>query len=199
MPLHLAPGRGLPPLDREAGFTLVEVIASLVLIGIVAAALGTAIVHGMQGFVFTRENIAVAQKAQLALSRIQLELTGLTELDAAASGANCLRYRVATESPYYRAIGLNNGNLELAVSDINDQGCPGSGNPGVTLVDRVNAFTLQYEDTSGTVSAIPPPLLDDLTSIRVGLALQRADTNPAEVFATSVNPRNNGRWNMPGG
>ena len=192
-------GGGLPLADPVAGFTLIEVIASLVLIGIMAVTVATALVHGMQGFVFTKENTAVAQKAQLAMHRLQRELTGLTDLDAEASGAHCIRYRIATESPYFRAIGLNGSNLELAASNSSDQGCPASGNPGLTLVDRVGMFTLQYEDTAGNVLSTPLSDLEDLALIRVQLVLNRADDNPATVFTGSINPRNNDRLNMPGG
>ena len=193
------PRGGEPPSDPAAGFTLIEVIASLVLIGIVAVTVATAFVHGMQGFVFTKENTAVAQKVQLAMHRLQRELTNLTDLDTTASGTHCIRYRIATESPYFRAIGLNSGHLELAVSDSSDRGCPTSGNPGLALADRVGTFTLQYEDTAGNVLSAPPSGLENVALIRVQLAMNRSDNNPATVFTGSINPRNNGRLNMPGG
>ena len=96
-------GGGLPLADPVAGFTLIEVIASLVLIGIMAVTVATALVHGMQGFVFTKENTAVAQKAQLAMHRLQRELTGLTDLDAEVS----IIVERQTEISIHRALGLS--------------------------------------------------------------------------------------------
>lgn len=56
------------------GFTLIELIVTLILAGIIVAAVGMGIVHIVQGFLFTKENAAVLQKGQIALSRISLEL-----------------------------------------------------------------------------------------------------------------------------
>ena len=56
------------------GFTLIELIVTLILAGIIIAAVGIGIVHVMQGFLFTKENAAVLQKGQMALSRISIEL-----------------------------------------------------------------------------------------------------------------------------
>ncbi len=193
------PGDGSRHADPAAGFTLVEVIASLLLIGIVAVAVSTALVHGMQGFVLTKENTALIQKVQLAMSRLQKELTDLTDLDAAASGNHCIRYRIAGESPYFKAIGLDNGHLELAVSGASDQGCPATGSPGLPLLDHVGTFTLQYEDIAGNTLATPPSDLERLAFIRIQLILNREDNNPAATFTGCISPRNNGRLNMPGG
>ena len=56
------------------GFTLIELIVTLILAGIIVAAVGMGIVHIVQGFLFTKENAAVLQKGQMAISRISLEL-----------------------------------------------------------------------------------------------------------------------------
>ena len=56
------------------GFTLIELIVTLILAGIIVAAVGMGIVNIVQGFLFTKENAAVLQKGQMAISRISLEL-----------------------------------------------------------------------------------------------------------------------------
>ena len=58
----------------QAGFTLIELLLSLVLVGILVSLGGMGVVSIIQGYVFTRLNAATAQKAQVALSRLDREL-----------------------------------------------------------------------------------------------------------------------------
>ena len=56
-------------------FSLVEMIAVLVLIGIVGATVGTGTFYVAQGFVASSRNAATAQQAQAAMTRMVRELT----------------------------------------------------------------------------------------------------------------------------
>ncbi len=60
--------------NRQKGFTLIEMIVSLVLVGILSAFAGMGIVAGVQGYLFAKETASVNEKAQLALMRINREL-----------------------------------------------------------------------------------------------------------------------------
>lgn len=70
--------------DRQ-GFTLIEIIAVLVILSIVAIFSGNTILHGMQGYIFARNTDAVSQKAQLAMARIKLELTNASDVSLASA------------------------------------------------------------------------------------------------------------------
>lgn len=59
------------------GFTLVEIIASLVLVGILASAAGMFIVTGMKSFETATTAAEGALKAQIAINRMYAELTGI--------------------------------------------------------------------------------------------------------------------------
>jgi prepilin-type N-terminal cleavage/methylation domain-containing protein len=61
-------------LSNERAFTLIEVIVSLVLAGIMAAIIGLGLVKITQGYVFAKQNSETVQKAQIALTRIVKEL-----------------------------------------------------------------------------------------------------------------------------
>lgn len=184
-------------MNNESGFTLLEIIASLVLLSIMATMAGLWIVLGARGYVFTRENSIIVQKAGMVMARIERELLELSALDIAASDDGCIRFKAGTVSSYYRAIGLNGTELELKVSDSADCDCNTS---GFLLGDSISDFTISYEDSAGTspVPSTPPADLEDLVAIHVDFTINRSDGTDAEKFETIVNPRNNGNPNGPG-
>lgn len=71
--------------NRQKGFTLIEMIVSLVLVGILSAFAGMGIVAGVQGYLFAKESAAVNEKAQLALMRINRELLECYDCDGTAT------------------------------------------------------------------------------------------------------------------
>lgn len=178
-------------MNNEQGFTLIESITSLVLVGILVTVAGMAIVRGMDGYVFARENTVLSQKSRLVMARIGREIRELSEIDANNSDDSCIRYKVETVSPFFRAIGLNNENLRLNVSSAADCDCPSTGGPGDLLADRVGSFTIGYEDQDGATASTPPANLSDLRAVKVNFTLNRADNHPNNAFGITINPRNN--------
>ena len=67
---------------RDSGFTMSEVVASLVLIGLIALVAGMGIVSFAKGYVFTRDSTHMAQKAQLAMGRLNREFMEITNIAA---------------------------------------------------------------------------------------------------------------------
>lgn len=185
---------------NERGFTLIETIAVLLLMGIITAVLGMAIVQGVKGYVFGRQNVAVSQKAQLALARMERELRAITDIDASNSDDNCIRFKRETASLYFRSIGLHANSLRMNTAADADAACPGGGAPGHLLLDRVSGFSIDYEDEQGnfTTDGQPPDELKSLRAIHINLTVNRLDSNRSENFSLIVNPRNNGLLNAPG-
>jgi prepilin-type N-terminal cleavage/methylation domain-containing protein len=62
---------------RDAGFTLLEIIVSLVLLSLLTAIFGMGLVAAVQSHEFNRSNVDLTQKSQLAMTRIQRELMEL--------------------------------------------------------------------------------------------------------------------------
>ena len=60
----------------QAGFTLIELIASVVLVGMVGVAILRGVLAATQGFLIVRQNAALAQDARPALTRVVGELRG---------------------------------------------------------------------------------------------------------------------------
>lgn len=67
---------------RDAGFTLLEIIVSIALLGLLTAIFSMGLVAAVQSHEFSRTNVDLTQKSQLALTRIQRELTELIQVTA---------------------------------------------------------------------------------------------------------------------
>jgi prepilin-type N-terminal cleavage/methylation domain-containing protein len=72
-------------LKGNFGFTLIEIIVVLVLLGIMAIALSNTIFYGVRSFIFARDADQLSQKAQLAMARINRELTDITAVSFASA------------------------------------------------------------------------------------------------------------------
>lgn len=127
--------------SNKQGFTLVEVIVVLVLLGIVAIAFGNIIISSMQGYIFARNTDQLSQKSQLAMARIKIELTDVT----AVAYDNTTK---ATKITYTVPKSL------APPSCSNDTGCQ------YTLFLSGTQITLQDVTNSGTAQV----LIDGLTA-----------------------------------
>jgi len=155
-------------MKTESGFTLLEIIVSLMLVGIITAMAGMAILMAAKGFMFTRENAHMAQKAQLAMARMERELLEL--LDVGTTSSTSIEY---TSTSGTRKMGLHNGKIKIA------EGSTLLSN-GDVLIDQVSGYTLTYSPTT-----ISP------TTIQVDLSLRRTESGVGDItFSTTVHPRN---------
>ena len=69
------------------GFTLLELVVSLLLLGLLTAIFGLGLVGAMQSHEFSRGNAQLTQKAHLAMKRISRELSELTEIETVSNPA----------------------------------------------------------------------------------------------------------------
>jgi prepilin-type N-terminal cleavage/methylation domain-containing protein len=139
-------GQAKRRIRNKRGFTLIEVIAVLVLVGIIAAVAGLGIVKVAEGYLFARLNAEAAQKTQIAIARITKELATATAVTAA--GASSVTF-TRPESPgssttYTNVIDFSGGAVRVNVN--------GAG--ARTLIDNATAFALEYRDASGTVTGV---------------------------------------------
>jgi prepilin-type N-terminal cleavage/methylation domain-containing protein len=58
-----------PRSKGNGGFTLIEIVISLVVAGILAAIAGMGIVSAISGYAAVRENVSLSQKMQLAVTQ----------------------------------------------------------------------------------------------------------------------------------
>ncbi len=149
-------------MKYQKGFTLIELIVVLVLVGLLASLAGMGLVTGVQGYLLSSENAEITQKAQLAMTRLTREVMECTNCGG-TSGAISLPFDY-TNPIGNRRLEVSNGNLMIGPQ----------GNTDV-LVNIVHAFTLNRED-DGRVT-----ILLRLNHVHGGSVLD---------FGTSIFPRN---------
>lgn len=120
---------------NQAGFTLVETIIVLALIGLLASIAGLGLAKGVQGYLLASENAAVSQKAQLAMTRLTREIMECFDCGGTAGAINL---------PYSYENHL--GNREISLDATDNHLLLGDGTNERTLVDQVKSFTLYRED-----------------------------------------------------
>jgi prepilin-type N-terminal cleavage/methylation domain-containing protein len=167
---------GIEALRREPrGFTLIEMIAVLVLLGIVALAGGVVLVNGMESYFVSTRNTRVGMQAQVAMERIAMEFREVTEVLSFTPNTS-ITYRLEQSChPWFggktRTLFLSGESLQMGNADPEY---------AVPLLDGVEGFTLQVaqEDIDNDGAA------DDTHSIRITVAL-----GGGRDFAMAVYPR----------
>ena len=177
----------------SAGFTLIEVIASLVLMSIVAVVAGMGLMRGVQAYVLTRTSSETLQRAEYALNRIKLEFMNMDTVTAA--GADTITFTSDGTANYPgRVLGTvytftragNQINLTVA----------GATNPLITGLGTYGTGLLTYLNNAGGAWTLGQGF-NTLHSITIQLIIARSDGAADFTFTTSINPRNNGMANGP--
>lgn len=171
-------------VKNESGFTLIEIIVVLVLVGIVAVMVAMGFVTGIQGYIFARDMAPISQKANLAMSRLSRELMEISTV----TSANGTSVSFSNGYGYSRAIALFGGSQ----IKINDTATIPDANTGYILIDNVSSFTLTYYNGTNVWSCCDAK---SLSSIKIDLVVNQ--TYGTTAFSTTINPRNTGNYNAP--
>ena len=142
------------------GFTLIEIITSIVVISIIAVVAGMSFVQIAKGYVLSRKNATVAQQGQITAARLKKELSAsssITQSSSIACGvSNMITYKIKRNSSesedvstIYWAGGSNPLLLKTGSTCLDCTSCTG----GDKLVENVSAFTLSYCRTTADCSA----------------------------------------------
>jgi len=161
-----------PAIRPQKGFTLVELIVTLVLVGIIGTFTTLFMYTGLNGYLRAKDTSEGALKAQIALDRISLELRDIDNIDLGTFNNDTRIDYTSVTLPGNRKILFNGGVISL---DVN-------GNPNA-LLDEVSDFTLRmtpqelnyFADNKDEVQAID-------VSFKVG-DIERA-------FSARIFPRN---------
>ena len=119
-----------PAFRPQSGFTLVELIVTLVLVGIIGTFTTLFMYTGLNGYLKAKETSVGALKAQIALDRISLELKDINNLSEFNSNTN-INYTSET-LPGSRKIIFSGNKIDIDVDN----------NPN-TLLDAVVSFDLK--------------------------------------------------------
>ena len=117
---------------KKRAFTLIEIIATLVLVGILSALAGVGILHIANGFVFQKRVGEAVQKGQIVMSKIIKELDSMTSVTSADE----------TSISYLRDTTPHN--IRLSGSNILFD--------GDVLTDDVSLFQLKYYNLHDSIA-----------------------------------------------
>lgn len=148
----------------EAGFTLIEIIVALALVGVLTVFAGLFLTAFVNSYSLVKDNSDTAMKAQIALDRISFELREATVVSSLTDNA---QITYSNPSGSGRAIKRVGSNLYLSTS------------ADYLLLDRVQAF--QLSATYGNVYGIAA---NDMAFIDIGFTV---DGTPA--LSTRIFPR----------
>jgi prepilin-type N-terminal cleavage/methylation domain-containing protein len=162
-------------ISNEKAFTLIEVIVSLVLIGILASIAGMGLIKIAEGYVFAKQNAETVQKAQIAIARIVKELGAATAITAAGTASITYTRPQGTGSgTIINTITFSNPNITVQV---------GSGGTATPLVNNVAAFTPSYFNAAGGSLTSPPA---DIRRVDITLTVKGANNQSLPPFTNTV-------------
>lgn len=181
-------------LAGQKGFSLLEMIVVLLLLGVIGLFAGFGLVSGTQSYLSSRETHSATQAALLALARIRQECVAISDVTfrsptridyAAVHGNPGTTYRI-----FYNS---NNSRLLLRVDD-------GAAPQNHILLENVGTYGagqrfLTFTRDDGGSWAVSDGV-ERLSSIGVRVNVARPSGSDL-TFVLSVNPRNNGVPNAP--
>jgi len=158
-------------LGKQQGFSLIEMIVVLILVGVLAAMAGMGIVAVVEGYVFSRLNAATVQKGQIAIAKIVKEFNNISSVTAASSSSiTFTAYRAGVA--YTHTITFT-GNTVTYDGDV--------------VTDQVNSFDLGYYDTYNGTKAATWTATRKVIQITISLA---GAGGFVSQFQERVTPRN---------
>jgi prepilin-type N-terminal cleavage/methylation domain-containing protein len=140
----------------QKGFTLIEIVVSIVVMAIIAVIAGVGFIEIAKGYTFSRKNAVTAQQGQIAMARLKKEFSNIQSVTS--SSANSITYRRCSDSSPPCAplkdvtISWAGGNGPLLID-------------GDTLVGPVASFNLKYYYYNPASSSFSTSSYSNSTSI----------------------------------
>lgn len=160
-------------LGKNSGFTLVEMIAVMVLVGILTAVVGTGSVQMVRGMIFTKMNAVTIQKGQMTMTKLVKEFTNINIGGITAADATSITFSSVKGGTVGTHTVMLSGNTVTFDGDI--------------LTDQVDHFSLGYYDNFD--GAAQTTWRSSRRIIEITLGLKGAD-DVVTVFRERVKPRN---------
>ncbi len=176
-------GRSKAAQSGQFGFTLIEIVITLVLVAIIAGVSGMLILQGSQAFVSGERRADATNKARVALERMLREIRTIREAGTILPLGNPASLIGFTD--------LNGTTICFArnaatnILERTEGACPPAGPfVPVPLANDVTAFQVQHFDNTGGLAATPT----DVWQIQIDLTVTK-NGEPQTVRAR-VYPRN---------
>jgi prepilin-type N-terminal cleavage/methylation domain-containing protein len=162
-------------MNNQKGFALIELMAVIILVGIIATFSAFFLRTGFNGYLNTKNTTEGALNAQMALDRISVELRNIRELTGTPSNTSLFyRKEDPTET---RTLKYENQGIFIRINTTDH-----------LLLDNISAFT---------ISKRSPPLdldndgsADDVPYIEVAFRVGLNENAIPRWFRTRIFPRN---------
>lgn len=171
-------------MKKNTGFTLIEVIAAMVILGLVAMAGVMGIGQAIQGFVFTEEAVNTTQMVQATLERMSIDLTHMhynppanTEPPPDVSSVSNPRNDPALAVGY--AVGNGSSGTNISFSALFDP-------VTMTSTPTLTAVAYTYNGTTEELSVDGRVLCTGVTNFALRYYTGFDDTTPATSFDTGL-------------
>lgn len=169
----------------QKGFTLIEMVMSLVLLGIIAVTAGMLIYQGTRSYETLSDQSEAARQASLALERVSRELRSMR---CTPSGNSCTP--TSTDVPVMTAseVRFLNGSLEgrglrLDADTLRLRTGTGNTDPEYALATGITALTFEYLKPDGSTASLP----DEIWTINVNMSFTHGQA--VLPVKASVHPR----------
>lgn len=162
-------------MGSQKGFTLIEMIASIVLIGILGAFASFGLAKGMEAYLFAQQSSDMLQKAQFTLNRLKMELINMDEIESVS--ANSISYRINTRDS--ELVTIERSGNEISITR-------GASGPHPIGESFTNLF--QFRNTEGGAWTTADDIAD-LRYIDITIALKGLLNSGEFDYTTRVVPR----------
>jgi len=184
---------------NQSGFTIIEIIVVLVIMGVLAVGLSIGLIKSVEQYIFASEATQLSQKAQLAMARIKKELTDATAVSSISGN------RIVYTRPYSPPSCQQATGCQYSIQQLNDQiflGGTGVADRQRVLINNVAAYAggnvfLTFKDFNDADWIVETGnTLNNLAKIEV-LIILTYGANQTLTFNTTINPRQSTRLNAP--
>jgi len=172
---------------NQKGFTLIEIIVCLILLGIIGIGVALYFVNAVEGFLLTKATNEAAQKVNLALERLSREIKNMDYVNQQGDKYIC----------------FSRDNTDFCIAKVNSEiqmnrsnTLPSAGSAGNVLIDNVTGFSLKFwqgSDTTTGTWTMPVSTDSDyqtltgLSRVTITLVLEIFD-NITRTFTIDINP-----------
>jgi len=174
----MKPLRSDRPPHGQAGFTLIELAITIVLVGIIAGTAGMLLIKGTQAYIDEDRRAAATSQGRLGLERMAREIRSIPQASAIVGPIN----NPSSSLSFSDLTGLSITYARNGATGTLDR-TEGAGIP-VILADGVTTIEFRHFDRAGALTMTPA----NVWQIRIDLTVTKG--GESQVFRMSVYPRN---------
>jgi len=164
-------------MRRARGFTLIELVISIVLLGIIGSVVGVGMTQSVLAFRASNDVADTLSKLRLASARLAREIRTVRRNPSDTSSYD---FTARTSNQ----LGFNRLESDgVTVTPVTIDASSGSAvtlgyGTDYTLTDQLNSFTFRYYQSDGTTAASAYPTNDDIAFVEFELVLIDSNGNP---------------------